>query len=218
MLKFRLFIPFISFSFLFFFKHSAPVGKPITTVGKLFHQIALNWRLLMKTFILFLFSQSLFNATSPSPPNITSTLLCLAHNTSSTSVRISWKAPPTDTIHGEFLGYRITYRARDKQPEDIKEIYIRDSNVEVCSVINLSYDFVCRAFFGESKRGGRKWKCDTEENLHFFHSFLLFLFIYLESRNNKSWDIHAVFGFTSSLQSWRAWSQFDCFDYDWWRQ
>lgn len=54
-----------------------------------------------------------------------------AHNTSSTSVRISWKAPSLDTIHGEFLGYRITYRARDKQPEDIREIYIRDSNVEV---------------------------------------------------------------------------------------
>lgn len=66
-----------------------------------------------------------------------------AHNTSSTSVRISWKPPPTDTIHGEFLGYRITYRVRDKQPEDIKEIYIRDSNVEVCAVINLNYDFVC---------------------------------------------------------------------------
>lgn len=55
-----------------------------------------------------------------------------AHNTSSTSVRISWKPPPLDTIHGEFLGYRITYRVRDKQPEDIKEIYIRDSSVEVC--------------------------------------------------------------------------------------
>jgi hypothetical protein len=54
-----------------------------------------------------------------------------AHNTSSTSVRISWKPPPLDTIHGEFLGYRITYRIRDKQPEDIKEIYIRDSSVEV---------------------------------------------------------------------------------------
>lgn len=74
-----------------------------------------------------------------------SLLTPLAHNTSSTSVRISWKAPPPETIHGEFLGYRITYRARDKQPEDIKEIYIRDSNVEVCAVISLSYGFACRA-------------------------------------------------------------------------
>jgi hypothetical protein len=63
-----------------------------------------------------------------------------AHNTSSTSVRISWKPPPLDTIHGEFLGYRITYRVRDKQPEDIKEIYIRDSSVEVCvSTLFLPY-------------------------------------------------------------------------------
>lgn len=52
-------------------------------------------------------------------------------------MRISWKPPPLDQIHGEFLGYRITYRARDKQPEDIKEIYIRDSSVEVCSHILL---------------------------------------------------------------------------------
>ncbi|CRK87865.1 CLUMA_CG001652, isoform A [Clunio marinus] len=61
----------------------------------------------------------------------------VAHNTSSTSVRISWKPPPADTIHGEFLGYRITYRARDKQPEDIKEIYIRDSSVESHEISNL---------------------------------------------------------------------------------
>ncbi|XP_070493823.1 putative receptor-type tyrosine-protein phosphatase mosPTP-1 [Chironomus tepperi] len=61
----------------------------------------------------------------------------VAHNTSSTSVRISWKPPTLDTIHGEFLGYRITYRARDKQPEDIKEIYIRDSSVESHEITNL---------------------------------------------------------------------------------
>lgn len=96
----------------------------------------------MKTFVscsLFFF----FFLSIQSPSYFNSRL---AHNTSSTSVRISWKPPPTDTIHGEFLGYRITYRARDKQPEDIKEIYIRDSNVEVCVVINLNYDFVCYSF------------------------------------------------------------------------
>ncbi|EDW53351.1 GM12784 [Drosophila sechellia] len=54
-----------------------------------------------------------------------------AHNTSSTSVYISWKAPPPDTILGEFLGYRITYRPRDRDPNDTKEIYIRDNTVEL---------------------------------------------------------------------------------------
>uniref|UniRef100_A0A182XEH9 Putative receptor-type tyrosine-protein phosphatase mosPTP-1 n=2 Tax=gambiae species complex TaxID=44542 RepID=A0A182XEH9_ANOQN len=54
----------------------------------------------------------------------------IAHNTSATSVYISWKPPPPDTILGEFLGYRITYRTRDRHPDDVKEIYIRDSTVE----------------------------------------------------------------------------------------
>ncbi|XP_054729821.1 protein sidekick-2-like [Anastrepha obliqua] len=58
-----------------------------------------------------------------------------AHNTSSTSVYISWKAPPADTILGEFLGYRITYRPRDRN--DTKEIYIRDSTVESHEITNL---------------------------------------------------------------------------------
>ena len=60
-----------------------------------------------------------------------------AHNSSATSIYISWKPPSPDSILGEFLGYRITFRARDKQAESIKEIYIRDSSVEVCSIINL---------------------------------------------------------------------------------
>jgi hypothetical protein len=55
----------------------------------------------------------------------------IAHNTSSSSIYISWKSPPPDTIFGEFLGYRITFRSRDKNPENVKEIYIRDSTVEV---------------------------------------------------------------------------------------
>ncbi|EAT34684.1 AAEL013106-PA [Aedes aegypti] len=56
----------------------------------------------------------------------------IAHNTSATSVYISWKPPPAETILGEFLGYRITYRARDKgTDDDVKEIYIRDSTVEL---------------------------------------------------------------------------------------
>ncbi|KAI8130856.1 Down syndrome cell adhesion molecule-like protein 1 [Lucilia cuprina] len=60
-----------------------------------------------------------------------------AHNTSSTSVYISWKPPPPDTILGEFLGYRITYRPRDRNPNDTKEIYIRDSTIESHEILNL---------------------------------------------------------------------------------
>ncbi|KAH8419235.1 hypothetical protein KR222_011240, partial [Zaprionus bogoriensis] len=60
-----------------------------------------------------------------------------AHNTSSTSVYISWKPPSPDTILGEFLGYRITYRPRDRSPNDTKEIYIRDNTVESHEIQNL---------------------------------------------------------------------------------
>ena len=38
-------------------------------------------------------------------PQITS-----AHNLSATSVRVSWRPPHPSTIHGENLGFRITYR------------------------------------------------------------------------------------------------------------
>lgn len=57
----------------------------------------------------------------------------IAHNTSATSIYISWKAPPADTILGEFLGYRITYKVRDRNADAAQEIYIRDSSVEVRS-------------------------------------------------------------------------------------
>ncbi|XP_055614290.1 neuronal cell adhesion molecule-like [Uranotaenia lowii] len=61
----------------------------------------------------------------------------IAHNTSATSLYISWKPPPPDTILGEFLGYRITFRTRDRNPDDVKEIYIRDSTVESHEIHNL---------------------------------------------------------------------------------
>lgn len=64
-----------------------------------------------------------------------------AHNTSSNSIHISWKAPLPETILGEFLGYRITYKIReDANNEDIKEIYIRDSSIEVKSGKDHSYN------------------------------------------------------------------------------
>ncbi|XP_055616400.1 protein sidekick-2-like [Toxorhynchites rutilus septentrionalis] len=61
----------------------------------------------------------------------------IAHNTSASSLYISWKPPPPDTILGEFLGYRITFRTRDRNPDDVKEIYIRDSSVESHEIHNL---------------------------------------------------------------------------------
>ncbi|XP_048512163.1 tyrosine-protein phosphatase 99A-like isoform X2 [Athalia rosae] len=60
-----------------------------------------------------------------------------AHNTSATSILIAWRPPSRDTIHGEFLGYRIAYRPRDIRNEDVKEIYIRDANVESHTIHNL---------------------------------------------------------------------------------
>ncbi|KAL5284294.1 PTPRZ1.2 family protein, partial [Megaselia abdita] len=60
-----------------------------------------------------------------------------AHNTSSTSIFISWKPPPPNTILGEFLGYRITVRPRDKNPSQESEIYIRDSTIESHEIHNL---------------------------------------------------------------------------------
>lgn len=57
--------------------------------------------------------------------------MTIAHNTSSNSIYLSWKPPPSDTIFGEFLGYRITFRARDVKLENVNEILIRESSVEV---------------------------------------------------------------------------------------
>ncbi|CAH0561936.1 unnamed protein product [Brassicogethes aeneus] len=54
-----------------------------------------------------------------------------AHNTSASAIHISWRAPPSDMIHGEFLGYRIAYRPRDMGNEAFQEVYIRDPSVEV---------------------------------------------------------------------------------------
>lgn len=59
-----------------------------------------------------------------------------AHNVSSTALHISWRPPHPDTIHGEFLGYRISYRPRDKGTST-EEIYIRDYKVESHTIQNL---------------------------------------------------------------------------------
>ena len=52
---------------------------------------------------------------------------------SSTSVFLSWLPPPTETINGEHLGYRVAYRRHPggmknmaRTSEDVREIVIRD--------------------------------------------------------------------------------------------
>ena len=39
-----------------------------------------------------------------------------AHNTSSTSIYLEWAAPDAASIHGQFLGYVVSYRPRDTSP------------------------------------------------------------------------------------------------------
>ncbi|XP_054721502.1 tyrosine-protein phosphatase 99A-like [Uloborus diversus] len=53
-------------------------------------------------------------------PNIT-----YAHNTSSSSILLRWAPPPHHTLHGEFLGYRITYRLRERARGE-REVTLRD--------------------------------------------------------------------------------------------
>lgn len=58
-------------------------------------------------------------------------IITSAHNTSATSIYLAWKAPSPDTIHGEFLGYRIGYKPRDKPYMEEKEVYIRNPAIDV---------------------------------------------------------------------------------------
>lgn len=57
--------------------------------------------------------------------------LIVAHNTSSSSIYLSWRPPAVETIFGEFLGYRIIYHPRDSKPENVNEIWLRENTVEV---------------------------------------------------------------------------------------
>ncbi|CAG0920596.1 unnamed protein product [Notodromas monacha] len=40
-------------------------------------------------------------------------VITAAQNTSATSVRVDWAPPTPDSLHGEFLGYRLSYKPRD---------------------------------------------------------------------------------------------------------
>ena len=54
-----------------------------------------------------------------------------AHNTSSTSLYLSWQSPELNTIHGEFLGYKISYRPRDVSEAKAVEIPIDNPKATV---------------------------------------------------------------------------------------
>ena len=54
-----------------------------------------------------------------------------AHNTSSTSLYLSWQPPDLATIHGEFLGYLISYRPRDVGDSKAVEIPIDNPKATV---------------------------------------------------------------------------------------
>ncbi|XP_034948533.1 tyrosine-protein phosphatase 99A isoform X2 [Chelonus insularis] len=59
-----------------------------------------------------------------------------AQNVSATAILITWKPPSLDTLNGEFLGYRISYKPRLKG-SNIKEIYIRNRKIEKHIIQNL---------------------------------------------------------------------------------
>ena len=44
-----------------------------------------------------------------------------AHNTSSTSIQLVWRPPSKNSINGEFLGYRISYRLRNNNDNNDSE-------------------------------------------------------------------------------------------------
>lgn len=63
-----------------------------------------------------------------------------AHNTSSTSIQLSWRPPHPSTIHGEFLGYRIAYKPRNapKGSDAVREILIKDPAVDKYTITRLA--------------------------------------------------------------------------------
>ena len=61
-----------------------------------------------------------------------------AHNTSSTSIYLEWSAPPANTIHGQFLGYKISWRPRDANPSESKEISLTNPALTSHTITDLS--------------------------------------------------------------------------------
>ena len=69
-----------------------------------------------------------------------------AHNTSSTSLYLSWQAPELSSIHGEFLGYKISYRPRDVGDSKAVEIPIDNPKATVSRTLNLAIKVLMKGF------------------------------------------------------------------------
>lgn len=54
-----------------------------------------------------------------------------AVNQSSSTIRVEWMPPNRNTIHGEFLGYRIKYRKHGPVLGNEREITLRDPDLRV---------------------------------------------------------------------------------------
>ena len=57
-----------------------------------------------------------------------------ATNTSSSAIRLQWAPPSRNTIHGEFLGYKIKYRKHGPVLGIEKEITLRDPDLRVSDI------------------------------------------------------------------------------------
>ena len=66
-------------------------------------------------------------------PTITS-----AHNTSSHTIYLAWQPPHPSTLHGEFLGYQLTYRERDTDRANATLVNIKGPDVTEFTIKKLS--------------------------------------------------------------------------------
>ncbi|CAB4063723.1 PTPRG [Lepeophtheirus salmonis] len=60
-----------------------------------------------------------------------------AHNTSSTALYLSWQAPEESSIHGQFLGYVISYRPRDVDADEAQEVPLENPGQTEYSLTGL---------------------------------------------------------------------------------
>ena len=65
-------------------------------------------------------------------PTITS-----AHNTSSDSIFLAWEPPHPGTLHGEFLGYKLSYRERDLDRENNTVVDIKGPGAREFTIKSL---------------------------------------------------------------------------------